>query len=83
MTLDALPILAAAPLGVWGVLWDILVLLKAREVNGNEWFPLFREPSAKGLPKTSKSTDDMMAKVRTFGMHVRVPRGCRTRFLPC
>ncbi len=27
MALDALPILAAAPLGVWGVLWDILVLL--------------------------------------------------------
>ena len=27
MTLDALLILAAAPLGVWDVLWDILVLL--------------------------------------------------------
>ena len=34
MILDALPILAAAPLGVWGVLWDILVLLAMALVLG-------------------------------------------------
>ncbi len=34
MILDALPILAAAPLGVWGVLWDILVLLAVALVLG-------------------------------------------------
>ena len=27
MIFDTLPLLAAAPLGVWDVLWDILVLL--------------------------------------------------------
>ncbi len=34
MILDALPILAAAPLGIWGVLWDILVLLAMALVLG-------------------------------------------------
>ena len=34
MILDALPILAAAPLGVWSVLWDILVLLAMALVLG-------------------------------------------------
>jgi CPA2 family monovalent cation:H+ antiporter-2 len=34
MILDALPVLAAAPLGVWSVLWDILVLLAMALVLG-------------------------------------------------
>ena len=34
MILDALPILAASPIGVWSVLWDILVLLAMALVLG-------------------------------------------------
>ena len=34
MILDVLPMLAVAPLGVWGVLWDILVLLAMALVLG-------------------------------------------------